>query len=195
MGAGASIEEFKFPLPTSYAGLSTEQQEFFHVKYSEKIKVGKSPIEAIAELDAEFDTIEAERLEKKTEDEFKALDADGDGHVTRQELSAAIPSATVDELEEIIGAADADGNGTIEIGEYKATIEKEIEAEEIKQEFEIIDSNNDGIITTAEMENFVEVTNADVDAKEGMEIMDANCDGGVDIKEFTKVMATKGDEE
>ena len=30
-------------------------------------------VEAIAELDAEFDTIEAERLEKKTEDEFKAL--------------------------------------------------------------------------------------------------------------------------
>jgi Ca2+-binding EF-hand superfamily protein len=191
VGSGASTEEFNFPMPASYAGLTTEQQENMHSIYAGKIANGKSPVEAIAELDAEFDEIEGIRLAKKVKDQFDSIDADGDGKITRSELATAIPDASKDDITEAIRAADVNGDGEIGLGEFQATLEKEEEVEEIKQEFECIDGNHDGSITVGELKAFVEATGADIDVIEGMEQMDADKDGKIELEEFTKAMAVE----
>ena len=55
---------------------------------------------------------------------FNAIDLDGSGSVTEEELTKAIkeanPLATDKVIKEMIKFADSDGNGTIEFEEYKA---------------------------------------------------------------------------
>ncbi|XP_073109751.1 calmodulin-like isoform X2 [Elaeis guineensis] len=94
---------------------------------------------------------------------FCLFDKDGDGCITLEELATVIRSLgqnpTEEELQDMISEVDANGNGTIEFGEFLSLMArkmKETDAEEeLKEAFKVFDKDQNGYISANEgLENF-----------------------------------------
>ncbi|XP_028770663.1 calmodulin-like isoform X1 [Neltuma alba] len=132
---------------------------------------------------------------------FRLFDKDGDGCITMEELGSAIRSLdqhpTQEELQFMISQVDADGNGTIEFGEFlnlMATKTKEAEAEaeeEFQEAFKAFDKDQDGYISPSELRH-VMITVGERVTEEELEQMirvaDLDGDGLVDYQEFVRMM-------
>jgi len=89
--------------------------------------------------------------------EFKSLDTNGDGKISKAEIQAAVDkmtAATAAELkqrqDEEFRKLDTDHNGQLSLAEYEAGVKITPKAGIADQRLQAFDTNKDGVITAAE---------------------------------------------
>ena len=131
---------------------------------------------------------------KKAKEIFRALDENGDGKLSKNELICGYSRIlTEDEaifaVEKIMGQVDTDNNGFLEYSEFlKAVIDNEaiLSTKNIKFAFEMFDSDKDGKISAYDLKIVLQGDNK-VDEQVWKDIVqqfDINGDGQVDLGEF-----------
>lgn len=127
---------------------------------------------------------------------FKAIDEDGSGTITIEELREGLrkKGAEMDEneLQRIVDNIDANGNQKIDYEEFLAAtihlskLEKE---ENMVLAFQYFDTDNSGYITRDELEAALEKIGDDsIDVDKILGEADINNDGKIDYEEFCKMM-------
>jgi len=126
---------------------------------------------------------------------FIAIDEDGDGKLSLQELESAYQNASIhiDSIHKILDVCDVDGNGLIDYTEFiTATINwrKSLNDEKLEGAFEAFDKNGDGTISIDELELFLgdAVSNECGILNEIFFEADTNGDGVIDLEEFKTLM-------
>jgi calcium-dependent protein kinase len=116
---------------------------------------------------------------------FQALDKNGDGTVTAQEMKEALSDLSNEELENIFKNADLDGDGTISYDELiVSAVQRKIMSKEerLLAVFRKLDKNGDGHITVEELKEAI----GDGNAGSLIQEVDSNNDGVVDYEEFLR---------
>ncbi|KAF5938463.1 hypothetical protein HYC85_022722 [Camellia sinensis] len=119
---------------------------------------------------------------------FKSMDADNSGTITFEELKAGLPKMGSKLFEQLMEAADVDGNGTIDYIEYMtATMHmNRVEREHyLYTAFEYFDEDKSGYITMEELEHALKKYNMG-DEKTIKEIIAK--DGRINYDEFVAMM-------
>jgi len=144
---------------------------------------------------------------KALRDTFMALDGNGDGLLTVNEMKEGLNKCGLKEippdLQQIMEDVDSDGSGVIDYTEFlAASLDKKVYMKEdvCWQAFRIFDQNGDGKISKEELKQMLsneEETVAGQSAKDLAELLqeiDANGDGQIDFQEFMAMMRgeTKG---
>ncbi|KAJ2693957.1 hypothetical protein H4218_005815 [Coemansia sp. IMI 209128] len=130
---------------------------------------------------------------------FALFDKDGDGTITAKELGEVLKAsghaATETDLRDMVNEIDADGNGTIDLQEFIALMErhssKSCEQEELREAFKVFDKDDNGFITKSELRQAMKdlgenLTDKEVDAM--ILEVDDDANGEIDFKEFSKMM-------
>jgi len=131
---------------------------------------------------------------------FMALDANGDGLLTINEMKEGLGKAGLKEiphdLQQIMEEVDSDGSGVIDYTEFlAATLDKRayIQEDVVWSAFRVFDRNGDGVISQEELKQVLqgdginEVCGAEAIAAMMQEV-DANGDGKIDFQEFLAMM-------
>jgi len=140
---------------------------------------------------------------KGLRDIFMAIDANGDGLLTVNEMKEGLNKAGLKEippdLQQIMEEVDSDGSGVIDYTEFlAATLDKKTYmAEDVCwQAFRVFDRNGDGKIDKNEIANVLndgDVQNAAAkDMAEIIKEIDKNGDGEIDFQEFMAMMRGEG---
>ena len=110
----------------------------------------------------------SKEIAQKHKEIFNAIDQDGDGRLTKDELIEGYKKVGCDykpeEIEEILSHIDRDNNGYIEIEEFiSASVDINVLLSEtnIKLAFETIDSDNSGLVSLDEVGKFIGGENYD----------------------------------
>ena len=97
------------------------------------------------------------QLTQQVDGEFKRLDANGDGKISKAEIQAALDkmmSNTAAELkkrqDEEFSKLDKDKNGQLSLAEYESGVKVTPKAGAADQRLQAFDANKDGVITPAE---------------------------------------------
>jgi calcium-dependent protein kinase len=136
---------------------------------------------------------------KNLRDTFMALDENGDGLLTVNEMKEGLSKCGLKEippdLQQIMEEVDSDGSGVIDYTEFlAATLDKKVYmAEDVCwQAFRIFDRNGDGKICKDEIRAVLaddDVKNAATkDMAELIKEIDKNGDGEIDFQEFMQMM-------
>jgi calcium-dependent protein kinase len=136
---------------------------------------------------------------KALRETFMALDHNGDGLLTANEMKEGLTKAGLKEipsdLAEILKQVDSDGSGVIDYTEFlAATLDKKVYmAEDVCwQAFRIFDRNGDGKIDKNEIQKVLNddgvQESAARDMAEIMQEIDKNGDGEIDFQEFMAMM-------
>uniref|UniRef100_A0AAV2MDQ3 EF-hand domain-containing protein n=1 Tax=Knipowitschia caucasica TaxID=637954 RepID=A0AAV2MDQ3_KNICA len=122
---------------------------------------------------------------------FSAYDKNGDGVITAHELGTFMTSsglnATQAELQDMISELDAEGNGTIDFGEFLSMVSRRMKPrrDEMREEFRKFDMDGNGFISAAEMRQTLkslEVTLTDEEIGEMMREADIDGDGRINYE-------------
>ena len=131
-------------------------------------------------------------------EEFSAIDIDGDGQLTKDELTAYFGQEKQEKVDFMMKVMDLDRSGTIEFHEYlemAAFLEcnKGITEEKIKTFFRALDKDGNGVLSTDEIRSFYKMISdlsakapLDDETEELIKSLDINGDGKVDYDEFAK---------
>jgi calcium-dependent protein kinase len=131
---------------------------------------------------------------------FEALDVNGDGLLTMDELQAGISNANLQlsghDLAAIMEGVDSDGSGLIDYTEFlAATLDRKsyLQEDVCWTAFSVFDQNGDGQITLEELKSILETgsVNDALDGRTSEEILqdvDTNGDGSIDFQEFMEMM-------
>jgi len=130
--------------------------------------------------------------------EFQAMDTDGDGKLSREELlegyCRSMPEEKAIEIvNHVMNTADTDGSGFIEYSEFIAAAishETLLSKNNLEAAFNACDQDHSGKLSKVELKEMMgggKVDNEEVWAKL-IEDADKDGDGEIDIKEFTSIM-------
>ena len=134
-------------------------------------------------------------------DKFLAIDTDGDGQLTREELSDSFGKDKTDKVEFTIKLMDLDNNGVIEFHEFLEMVaflehKKGITVQKIKQFFKALDEDGSGTLSAEEIKKFHKVLStcsilnspisSDEEVQKLITALDVNGDGNIDCDEFIK---------
>nr|VDD19016.1 unnamed protein product [Brassica oleracea] len=128
---------------------------------------------------------------------FKGMDTDSSGTITLEELRQGLAKQGTRlseyEVQQLMEAADADGNGTIDYGEFIAAtmhINRLDREEHLYSAFQHFDKDNSGYITMEELEQALREfgMNDGRDIKEIISEVDGDNDGRINYDEFVAMM-------
>jgi len=132
---------------------------------------------------------------KNLREVFVALDANGDGNLTPQEMRSGMEKAKLEipgDLQKIMEDIDTSGNGQIDYTEFLASTidqQKHIKADVCWQAFRAFDKNNDGVISLDELREVIADTDVNKMASESLlKEIDSSGDGLIDFNEFLIMM-------
>jgi len=136
---------------------------------------------------------------KYLRDAFIAIDVNGDGKLSMEELRQGYKQARVDlvDIDKIIESCDGDGNGFIDYTEFlTATInwKKELSHERLETVFKMFDKDGSGKIGLNEIKAIFGDDSSHIEDEVWDEIMleaDLNGDGEIDLYEFKTLMLKK----
>ncbi|GAX86032.1 hypothetical protein CEUSTIGMA_g13447.t1 [Chlamydomonas eustigma] len=145
--------------------------------------------------------------EDEMHEAFNLIDLDGDGFLSAEELEESLRVKGVKltrvQIDEMIKAADVDGDGRLSFIEYMALMKgldpllyahAEITDKEIALIFQEFDLNGDGKITTVELGHAMKSLGKPLNAEEVHELMgaaDKDGDGHIDVDEFRVLIRGK----
>lgn len=155
-----------------------------------------------------FDELTDEQL-ATFEKAFKAVDKDGSGSISTNELGTLLrqlgQNPTEDDLRDLLAVADADGSGTLDFAEFVPLIVRMIErtsgeAENLQEAFAVFDREGTGSFPAERLRVMLKgLGEADAscmlpESEIDQMIRDADVDGDGDISfdEFVKAMMTPG---
>lgn len=148
-----------------------------------------------AALTAMATQLSSQQMEQLQE-QFSAMDADGNGVISQSELLEAVrkaPPEGVTDLEAWVQATfdevDTDGSGEIEFTEWQAIALRNIAGfsdEAIHAAFRVLDSDNSGSISLQELARVLGDTPGDI--KACLSEFDLNGDGEIDFEEFRDLL-------
>merc|ERR1712032_866335 len=138
-------------------------------------------------------------------DTLLALDSNGDGLLTANEMKEGLQKAELNDipsdLQDILEHVDSDGSGAIDYTEFlAATLDKRLYLQEdvCWSAFRLFDRDGDGKISKEELKTVLE--NGDVSsvmgemcAEEIMQEVDTSGDGLIDFSEFLQMMRSTSD--
>merc|ERR1719474_1558216 len=148
--------------------------------------------EVISKLSANFRNIDDVKAA------FKLLDIDGDGSITRQEMSSSAHKFSAEQIEAMFALGDVNDDGAIDLDEFIGVMCPSAEIvisritqrfnniNEVKKSFMSIDVDHDGQITRQEMTSSGKFNPQEVDAI--FILGDVNGDGNIDLEEFIGLM-------
>ncbi|XP_041020610.1 calmodulin-like protein 11 isoform X2 [Juglans microcarpa x Juglans regia] len=128
---------------------------------------------------------------------FCLVDKDSDGYITMEELATIIQSfnenPTKEEVRDMIGEVDADGNGTIDFEEFLNIMARKmkVRTEELKEAFKVFDRDQDGYISANELRHVMMNLGerlTDEEAEQMIKEADLDGDGQVSYEEFARMM-------
>ncbi|CAE8609388.1 unnamed protein product [Polarella glacialis] len=135
---------------------------------------------------------------------FKSLDKNGDGNISKHELtqgleymSKSIPGFKPEDLEALSAGLDSDGSGSIDYTEFlAAAIDKQTYTQRdiLWSSFRTLDVDGSGTIDKQELKKFLTTGDAKIPSMNDAKIMsmisetDVNGDGLIDFEEFVAMM-------
>ncbi|KAK4369244.1 hypothetical protein RND71_013036 [Anisodus tanguticus] len=136
---------------------------------------------------------------------FHMFDRNGDGKITRKELSDSLQNLGIYipemELVQMIEKIDINGDGFVDMEEfgtlYQSIMDEKDEEEDMREAFNVFDQNGDGFITVEELRSVL----SSLGLKQGKTLedckrmilkVDGDGDGMVDYKEFRQMMKRGG---
>lgn len=136
---------------------------------------------------------------------FQMFDRNGDGRITKRELSDSLQNLGIHipekDLMAMIEKIDANGDGCVDMDEfgalYQSIMEEKDEEEDMREAFNVFDQNGDGFITVEELRSVL----ASLGLKQGRTLedcrqmirkVDVDGDGMVNFKEFKQMMRGGG---
>jgi len=134
------------------------------------------------------------------EDVFKKFDANGDGRISRSELSDLMKSLGGNVTEEEVGAmvseADLDGDGYIDLSAFVAlntdqTVSSSRRVQDLKDAFNVFDRDGNGSISPSELHHVLTSLQENCtigDCHNMIKDVDSNGDGQVSFDEFMAMM-------
>jgi calcium-binding protein CML len=134
------------------------------------------------------------------EDVFNKFDANGDGRISRSELSDLMKSLGGNVTEEEVGAmvseADLDGDGYIDLSEFVAlntdqTVSSSRRLQDLKDAFNVFDRDGNGSISPSELHHVLTSLQENCtigDCHNMIKDVDSNGDGQVSFDEFMAMM-------
>ncbi|CAG9313942.1 unnamed protein product [Blepharisma stoltei] len=138
---------------------------------------------------------------KDMREAFRAMDTNGDGKLSKEELLAQYvrtmgPEMAEVEVNRIMAEADSDNNGFIDYTEFlKATLDLKtaMSAENLKVAFDVFDKDGSGKISTLELKRILEGGAQTEKSLWNMIVneVDLNGDGEIDFSEFQNIILSK----
>ncbi|KAL2508096.1 Calmodulin-like protein 3 [Forsythia ovata] len=136
---------------------------------------------------------------------FQMFDRNGDGRITRKELSDSLEKLGIHipekELIQMVEKIDVNGDGFVDMEEfgtlYQTIMEEKDEEEDMREAFNVFDQNGDGYITVEELRSVL----ASLGLKQGRTLedckmmikkVDVDGDGRVNYREFRQMMKGGG---
>ncbi|KAK6959564.1 alpha-actinin A, partial [Biomphalaria glabrata] len=129
------------------------------------------------------------------EEVFQLFDKDRNGHISRDELGRVFRALDLDpsqkELDQALKELDKDGNGIIELDDFKMYLKKvkrssyDERKQEMMQAFSLLDKNNDKFIDAKELSQVLTslgevLSEAEINAM--IQVADTNKDGKIDYE-------------
>ncbi|CAD8142780.1 unnamed protein product [Paramecium pentaurelia] len=130
---------------------------------------------------------------------FQAIDKNGDGKLSRQELIDGYTSVTnnkelaIQQVDRIMELVDINRSGEVDFTEFLIAAmnqEKFLSVQKMEQAFKIIDLDGDNYISKAELQNVM----GDVDDEIWIQILkecDSDNDGKISLEEFSSLLQSK----
>merc|ERR1719361_2359043 len=139
-----------------------------------------------------MDQVDLDEIEKQ----FKMIDKDGSGTISKKELTAFIKGTGVttevaeSEAEKMLQSVDANGDGEIDFNEFRdARLSSKLTDDEmIKTEFKKIDIDGSGTIDSDELAELFNWTLATELISKMIAEIDTDNDGTISLEEFTAAM-------
>ncbi|GMH27949.1 hypothetical protein Nepgr_029792 [Nepenthes gracilis] len=132
---------------------------------------------------------------------FQMFDRNGDGRITRKELSDTLKNLGIyipdTELMQMIEKIDVNRDGCVDIEEfgalYRTIMEERDEEEDTRDAFNVFDQNGDGFITVEELGSVLQSFGMKQgrtieDCKKMINKVDVDGDGKVSYQEFKQMM-------
>ncbi|CAI7767037.1 unnamed protein product [Closterium sp. NIES-53] len=139
---------------------------------------------------------------------FRLIDTNGDGRISYEELAALLDRLGIDDglavVHDIIGDADRDGDGQIDVEEFFIAARGAPcnchftglscwhENEDLQKAFTLFDCDNSGDITAEELQQAIWKLSGEsvslLDCQRMIARVDSNGDGMVDFNEFQRMM-------
>jgi len=132
---------------------------------------------------------------------FELFDKDKDGTITTNELGTIMRNMghnpTEDELNNMVGEIDLDGNGTLDFNEFLGLMVIKMrdskEGDELMEAFKVFDRDGNGYITSLELRLIMHNLGEEI-AEDEVDLMireaDIDNDGQIDYEEFVKMIKT-----
>ncbi|KAK4264246.1 hypothetical protein QN277_025453 [Acacia crassicarpa] len=149
---------------------------------------------------AEYLSIEEVEIIK---DMFTLMDSDGDGKVTYEELKAGLRKVgsqlAEPEIKMLMEAADVDGNGVLDYGEFVAVtihLQRMENDEHFRNAFKYFDKDESGFIELGELRDALADDSGEIETDVVNDIMrevDTDKDGRISYEEFVAMMKTGTD--